>query len=82
MRNYFMLAAESKGYEVIDMHPIFIRKNRADGSRFEHPTDGHWNALGHKLVADAIEGSAVFSRTFRGAARAETASGKVHDSDE
>jgi hypothetical protein len=82
MRHYFMLATASKGYEVIDMQPIFIRKHRADGSRFEHPTDGHWNALGHKLVADAIEGSAVFARTFRGPAQAETDPGEVHDSDE
>jgi hypothetical protein len=64
MRNYFMLTAKNKGYEVIDMQPIFVNKNRADGSRFEFKTDGHWNALGHKLAADAIESSAVFSRTF------------------
>lgn len=64
MRKYFIFSARSKGYEVIDMQPIFIMKNRADGSRFEFETDAHWNALGHKIVADTIESSSVYLGTF------------------
>ena len=64
MRRYFKEQAVSRGYEVIDMQPVFIRKHKLDGSRFEFETNGHWNELGHKLVAEEIQKSAVFNRTF------------------
>ena len=41
MRRYFAEQAVSLGYEVIDMQPIFVEKNRLDNSRFEFETDGH-----------------------------------------
>ena len=47
------------------MQPAFIARHQADGSRFElAPTDGHWNALGHRLAAAEIEKSAPFLRLF------------------
>ncbi len=64
MKRYFTEQAVSLGYEVIDMQPIFIEKNRRDNSRFEFATDGHWNELGQRLVAEQIEKSAVFKFTF------------------
>lgn len=64
MRRYFIEAAMENGYEVIYMEPIFINRNHKDGSRFDFETDGHWNALGHKLVAEAIQSSDVYARTF------------------
>jgi hypothetical protein len=64
MRRYFMQQASSRGYEVIDMQPAFIRQHRLDNSRFEFPTDAHWNALGNALVAEEIRNSALFTRVF------------------
>jgi len=65
MRRYFKEQAGSRGYEVLDMQPAFIRKHRLDSSRFEFPADGHWNELGHELVADEIQKSAIFTRIFQ-----------------
>jgi hypothetical protein len=61
MRKYFMEVAVNKGYEVIDMQPVFIKKHESEGIRFEFPTDGHWNEIGHNLVAGKIKGSAVYN---------------------
>jgi len=49
---------------VLDMQPVFIARHALDGSRFEFPTDKHWNALGHELVAQEMRHSAVFQRLF------------------
>lgn len=65
LRRYFKEQAVSRGYEVIDMQPVFIKKHRLDNSRFEYPTDSHWNELGNKLVAEEIQKSAVFTRVFQ-----------------
>jgi hypothetical protein len=64
MMRYFKEHAISRGYEVIDMQPAFIRKHRLDGSRFEFENDSHWNELGHRLVAEEIQKSAVFTHMF------------------
>ncbi len=60
MKRYFEKQAFSLGYKVIDMQPVFIKKNRFDDSRFEFENDGHWNELGHRLVAKEIENSDFF----------------------
>ena len=65
MQQYFVAKALALGYEVIDMQPAFIKKNRLDGSRFEFKNDGHWNELGHLLVAEEIKKSTVFNATFK-----------------
>jgi hypothetical protein len=66
LRRYFAAEAAARGYPVIDMQPLFIGRHRLDGSRFEAgPTDSHWNALGHRVVAEQIRSSALFARTFR-----------------
>ena len=64
MRQYFMKQARSRGYEILDMQPAFMGKHRLDNSRFEFPTNGHWNELGNRVVADEIRKSAVFTRIF------------------
>jgi len=64
MRQYFMKQARSRGYGVLDMQPVFMGKHRLDNSRFEFPTDAHWNELGNGVVADEIRKSAVFARIF------------------
>jgi hypothetical protein len=65
MRRYFTEQAASRGYEVIDMQPVFIEKHASDGSRFEFEIDAHWNELGHVLAAAEIQKSAVFARSFQ-----------------
>jgi hypothetical protein len=72
LRRYFAAQARALGYEVIDMQPVFIARHRADGARFEFPTDSHWNELGHRMVAEALAQSSVFARVFgdRGLVRA------------
>ncbi len=57
MRQYFIETAILRGYEVIDLQPAFIARHHEDGTRFEFPTDGHWNGLGHEVAADAVSAS-------------------------
>ena len=64
MRAYLSAAARRRGYEVLDMQPVFIARHARDGSRFEFPTDKHWNALGHELVAQEMSRSGVFQRLY------------------
>jgi len=64
MRAYFTARATARGYEVRDMQPVFIERHARDGARFEFPTDRHWNALGHRLVADEVRKSAAYGRLF------------------
>lgn len=69
MRRYFAERAAALGYGVIDMQPVFIRRHRLDGARFEAATtDSHWNALAHRLAAEEIRRSAVFAGVFTGEA--------------
>jgi hypothetical protein len=66
MRDYFIENCLKEHYEYVDMQEIFIARHSQDGSRFEFPTDGHWNSLGHELAARAIASSRVFKSTFPG----------------
>ena len=74
MRQYFKTQASARGYQVVDLQPAFIRRHQLDGSRFEFPTDNHWNETANRLVAEEIQKSAVFGRIFR----AETHARSVH----
>lgn len=65
MRKYFIEVAVNKGYEVIDMQPVFIMKHKSEGIRFEIPSDGHWNEDGHRLVAEKIKASTVYRALFK-----------------
>jgi hypothetical protein len=62
MRRAFRERAEARGYEVIDMDPIFFSHFRQHGQRFEFPNDYHWNATAHGVVADAVLSSKVLAR--------------------
>jgi len=64
MRQYFIDSARRRGFQVIDMEPRFIARHQRDGSRFEFPSDPHWNATGHEEAARAVASSAVFARVF------------------
>jgi hypothetical protein len=65
MRAYFSKQTQAKGYEVIDMQPVFIKHHKLTGEQFEfYPIDAHWNEVGHRMVADEIRKSKVFYRVF------------------
>ena len=64
MRRYFMARAKALDYGAIDMDHHFLPENEANGTRFEFPTDGHWNAAAHGLAAKAVADTDLFKRNF------------------
>lgn len=62
MRRAFLAKAQALGYEAIDLDPRFVARNAATGERFEFADDGHWNANGHGVAAEAVAASGVFKR--------------------
>jgi hypothetical protein len=66
MRRHLMERAQAGGFEVVDMQNRFQHRHALDGSRFEYPSDDHWNGRGHEEAAAAITSSRVFSSIFSG----------------
>jgi hypothetical protein len=66
MRKRFIAEATRRGYEAIDLQPWFLAKGRVGATRFDFPTDGHWNAAGHAIAAEALASSALYRTTFGG----------------
>ena len=62
MREHFIAVARQQGFAAIDLDPAFFARHQADQSRFEFPTDAHWNAIAHGVAADALVDSALFKR--------------------
>ena len=60
MRQHFVKASTAYGAELIDLQEVFLKHYERHGERFEFAIDGHWNELGHRVVAEAISESAVF----------------------
>jgi hypothetical protein len=54
MRRTFLAKAEALGYGAIDLDPYFFAHYRKHGKSFEVPDDGHWNAVGHEVAAEAV----------------------------
>jgi hypothetical protein len=54
MRKAFLAKAAGMGYGVTDLDPLFFARYRKSGETFEVPDDGHWNAIGHRVAADAV----------------------------
>jgi hypothetical protein len=52
VHNSLLAALASRGVDVIDLRPWFEADNRPLGYHFAN--DGHWNARGHALAAEAI----------------------------
>jgi len=61
MRRYFLERASAHGYEAIDLDPLFLARYRETSEQFEFPKDGHWNANGHKVVAEALRSSRLLN---------------------
>ncbi|XHS77521.1 hypothetical protein ACFJGW_17615 [Burkholderiaceae bacterium UC74_6] len=56
VRRHLVEAARAKGFNVVDLAPVFAAGYARDGLKFDHwPLDRHWNALGHATVAHAVE---------------------------
>ncbi len=64
MRRSFLKEAHVRGYETVDMQPLFVSRHRANGSRFEFATDGHWNGTGHGVAAEALSQTRLFQNIF------------------
>ena len=64
MRKAFLAKAAGMGYGVTDLDPLFFARYRKSGETFEVPDDGHWNAIGHQVAADAVL-SSEFLRVLR-----------------
>ncbi len=63
-RRTFLRCAATLGIEVIDLVPRFrAAKAETPGKRLSYVNDFHWNAAGHRLVAD------VLCESLRSAAR-------------
>jgi hypothetical protein len=54
MRQAFIAKARSLHYEVIDLDRWFFSDYAKRHERFQYPTDGHWNSIGHEVVARSI----------------------------
>ena len=54
VRRYFIAQALAKGYDVVDLRPVFSERYAADGQKFESERDGHWNELGHNVAAGSL----------------------------
>jgi len=64
MRRYVIAGARRRGYETIDLQPMFLAHWREHRERFEFPTDDHWNSLGHGICFAAVARSGLLSRGF------------------
>jgi hypothetical protein len=65
MRRAFLAKAAALGYGAIDLDPHFFAHYRKHGVSFEVPDDGHWNATGHEVAADAVLSSDFLERLRR-----------------
>lgn len=63
MRTRLLEQARARGFEAVDLQPVFMQIHARDGQLFEFPTDYHWNGTGHGAVAEAVRGSNVW-RSF------------------
>jgi hypothetical protein len=54
MRQRLISQGRGADFKVVDMEPLFLADYAAHRRRFEHSTDGHWNAYGHEVAAAAV----------------------------
>lgn len=54
MRAGVLAKGAARGFTVVDLEQAFAASFARDGERFEPLTDGHWNAHGHAVGAEAV----------------------------
>ncbi len=59
MRARLLARAREEGFETVDLSEAFNAAWKRDAKAFEFPDDGHWNAHGHAVAADAVGATAV-----------------------
>lgn len=65
-RSLLMRRAAEAGFAVIDLAPRFAAHYRNHQLRFDHsPSDRHWNAIGHRIAADAAADALAACPTIR-----------------
>ncbi len=64
LRAYFMEQGQRRGFEIIDMQPVFMDLHKKDGRVFEFKADGHWSGGGHAAAAEEVEQSRMFRAVF------------------
>ena len=69
MRTYLKESARGAGFEVVDMHELFLEDYRRHGQKFEFPRDGHWNEHGHRLVFEGVFNSGFLKEYRQDASR-------------
>jgi hypothetical protein len=65
MNEYFIEQAKARGYEVIDMTPIFLAQYTKDRRKFEFPLNYHLDGHGHDMVSKAVANSNAFQSSFK-----------------
>jgi hypothetical protein len=61
LRQEFRAAAEARGYQTVDLDPIFFARHQQSGGGFEMPGDRHWNGAGHAVAAAGVLSSRLLS---------------------
>lgn len=69
MMDYFKNAAKRLQYEVIDMNQPFRNHFMRYDARFEFEADGHWNTVGHSVVAKELAASRLYKKFFGDASK-------------
>lgn len=62
LRHYLITESRKKGYEIIDMHPVFEADYVTHHKAFEFEYDPHWNGYAHGLAAQAVQESKTLGR--------------------
>lgn len=65
MSKYLARKGSSLGFEVVALEPFFIKTHERTGEIFEFPFNGHWNASGHRVMAEAVLASQTYTRISR-----------------
>ena len=61
LRQAFTAAAAAKGYETIDLEPLFLARYRDKPGPVEIPGDVHWNGEGHAVAAKGVLASRLIA---------------------
>jgi hypothetical protein len=62
VRQAFREFAASRGYDVVDLDPLFFARYQRSRERFERAYDHHWTGVGHEIAAEAVMSSRLFRR--------------------